>query len=874
MARPWYPELLDDVANNRDVESRLNALERTRRLGRASLDAGTLHVSPGGQITFDADGQTIQYKPQVPSTPTGLNITTGTDQNGIWIDVAWNPVEGALNYRVELEEAFVGRLASVSTELNQVRFVSGLKQNNNYNIRVTAVNGVGFSSYVEGSTTTATDSSLPGAVTGLTLAGGILLLVAKWNARTENDVLFGGKYELEVATNNTFTTGQQSFVTAALVHAVNNLTAGTWWVRVRAIDASGNAGAWSTASSVTVLANPAGRDFTANPILNTEISDNAVTTGKIAANTIEAGDIAAATITGTQIAGDTITGGHIAAGSIAAADAVFAAAAIQSADINTLTVQKLTTGNFTAATMTLLSSGVLRAGSTSAPFNYLIISGTGIEFWAGGSAAYTGGTRRLLMDVATGNVSIMGSVTIGGPGNAGTSFTVLGTTGEATMVADEYEVGANRIRTDELYVGAARIGQMNSDITIYVDPTSGNNENTGASMATGVKHINEALRRLPKIINFTATIIVKTSTTAFEEVRIEGFTGGGTLRLEAESGTTLSTVYGSLFIGGCTIREIQIVNRFLFHDSGATSTEKTVGTFAPVDSLSTYPGTVTIAGATFVRFIGAGANHLGIDSRSIRRFSLFAGNGSQVEGRSVWTVNALDACVAAYRHSRIQMWNMSGGAAPGTLSFWSTWNGKIVAAGTGPDYSGSDAYVNFAGELYKEPGYTSTNRAVPASPVVNQYTVRWPSTGSNSYQYYPGAPQWRNDGTVRQGNYGYGNHKGYWFFNDANIRTVLATSTINSVRFFMRRRSEGGVSGAQIMDVCVHNQSTNSSDAMGAFVGAHSFRWGEGRWLSLPNSVGNNFRDNTAKGIGLYTADGSDYAICDGAAELEITFTK
>ncbi len=78
--------------------------------------------------------------------------------------------------------------------------------------------------------------------------------------------------------------------------------------------------AWTAAVPTSDLTGTIATSALSGTISETQIADNAITTGKIAANTIVAGDIAGNTITASQIASDTITAGQIAAGAISATE--------------------------------------------------------------------------------------------------------------------------------------------------------------------------------------------------------------------------------------------------------------------------------------------------------------------------------------------------------------------------------------------------------------------------------------------------------------------------------------------------------------------------------------------------------------------------
>jgi hypothetical protein len=103
--------------------------------------------------------------------------------------------------------------------------------------------------------TTARDTTAPAAVTGLIVSPGLRSITASWDANTESDVVNGnGQYEIQIDISSSFVNQPNAPLSPQLVGGTvvsfTNLTSGTtYYVRARAIDASGNVGTWSTTQS-------------------------------------------------------------------------------------------------------------------------------------------------------------------------------------------------------------------------------------------------------------------------------------------------------------------------------------------------------------------------------------------------------------------------------------------------------------------------------------------------------------------------------------------------------------------------------------------------------------------------------------------------
>lgn len=57
-------------------------------------------------------------------------------------------------------------------------------------------------------------------------------------------------------------------------------------------------------------------------------------------------------------------------------------------------------------------------------------------------------------------------------------------------------------------------------------------------------------------------------------------------------------------------------------------------------------------------------------------------------------------------------------------------------------------------------------------------------------------------------------------------------------------------------------------------LGNYSFKWGESKWIDIPNWVLESYRDGTIKGFGIYTSetDKNSYIRMEANALLEVTY--
>lgn len=144
--------------------------------------------------------------------------------------------------------------------------------------------------------TTALDTTAPSTPTGLAAIGAILGLIATWDASTAVDL---SHYELQVDDDIAFGS-PTTYKVKVNVASITQLSAGTWYVRVRAVDTSGNASSYTSGTSAVA------RKVTGSGTGGTDI----------VAASIAAADITARTITASQIAVGTLTASELAVGAL------------------------------------------------------------------------------------------------------------------------------------------------------------------------------------------------------------------------------------------------------------------------------------------------------------------------------------------------------------------------------------------------------------------------------------------------------------------------------------------------------------------------------------------------------------------------------
>lgn len=123
----------------------------------------------------------------------------------------------------------------------------------NYEFQIVAQD---FTGNLSAATSTVTLSAgIPGPppqTVGLTVAAGLGDLQIQWTPSAHDDVTYGGKYEVQVATNSGFSTGLLTYSTGNTSISIAGLALDTtYYTRVRAVDSDGNTGTYSTTDTST-----------------------------------------------------------------------------------------------------------------------------------------------------------------------------------------------------------------------------------------------------------------------------------------------------------------------------------------------------------------------------------------------------------------------------------------------------------------------------------------------------------------------------------------------------------------------------------------------------------------------------------------------
>lgn len=134
---------------------------------------------------------------------------------------------------------------------------------------------------------------------------------------------------------------------------------------------------------------------------------------------------------------------------------------------------------------------------------------------------------------------------------------------------------------------------------------------------------------------------------------------------------------------------------------------------------------------------------------------------------------------------------------------------------------------------------------------------------------------WKKDNTARQGDYGYGDCNGCWFFGTQFNQ--FKGKSISKIELTIKRIS-GGIHTAVPIVVKTHNYSSRPSGkpSYGSNCGSVNIAVGDSGKLTITNStILNAISNGTVKGFGIQsTYNSSNYAVCSGSVSMKVTYTE
>jgi hypothetical protein len=209
---------------------------------------------------------------------------------------------------------------------------------------------------------------------------------------------------------------------------------------------------------------------------------------------------------------------------------------------------------------------------------------------------------------------------------------------------------------------------------------------------------------------------------------------------------------------------------------------------------------------------------------------------------------------------------ISGNKGYGSASGLYVYGGFIHGSGTAP--AGVTNSVVSGGGTIATFTFDSGAYVIPVPP---ETTKTITSTSGGNYSSGNG---WQLD-YVKQGNYGYGNRTGAWFFANTFLGAIGTGKTIKKIRIWISRVNGKGSSTPAKHSIRYHTSATRPSGnvSVSPEIAAITLGWNASGWATVSSSYHTAFANGTAKGIGIYRSDGSYYSACKLTCKVEITYS-
>lgn len=211
----------------------------------------------------------------------------------------------------------------------------------------------------------------------------------------------------------------------------------------------------------------------------------------------------------------------------------------------------------------------------------------------------------------------------------------------------------------------------------------------------------------------------------------------------------------------------------------------------------------------------------------------------------------------------------------------------LTSQTAGARYQGTSWGRAWAEDMGPAIPYGSYDPSTDAAPT-QQYVTTWSANESACYASDGTNRSGYDSGHLFQGYYSSTNGNQFSFvgFDDADIRAKLSGATINKVEVYLQNLHWYSNSGGTVY-IGTHNQTTLSgnhspSQILNDRISSSSFSYGQGKWFTVSNTIGENLKSNSAKGIAIGQAPSNSQSYYGyfagngqtGEPRIRITYTK
>ena len=411
---------------------------------------------------------------------------------------------------------------------------------------------------------------------------------------------------------------------------------------------------------------------------------------------------------------------------------------------------------------------------------------------------------------------------------------------------------------------------LDGNVDLYVNSSSGNDDNEPDD-GVRYKTLQGAIDAIPKFLN-NKTVYITMETNSTEDVSMRGIVGGA-IRIYMNG----KTLYG-------TLRSYVCAASINIYGGTRSSTEGATGVIHPSVGIS-FGGRAASVGfeasqyAAIYKVKVFAPDNLPSDITNTDKVCIASQSGTgSVYCKNIQIVNA----VIGFRANNLGGMHVSSSSGVASKYGFQATTGGIITIANNAQSGGKKSSTNKSGGgqvIYDAngPTFATGNQSTDGgtAPVVSTTkTITIKSSYGDTYRSSV-YKNWKKDGTVRQGDYGYGDCNGCWFFGSAFAEVKGAT--IKKVTITITRQS-GGSSSAVGLVVKSHGHSSRPSGAptFRTTAGTLSLAAGKSGPLVITNStILNEIKSGVVKGFGIQaTYDSSHYAVCSGSVTVKIEYQE
>ena len=411
---------------------------------------------------------------------------------------------------------------------------------------------------------------------------------------------------------------------------------------------------------------------------------------------------------------------------------------------------------------------------------------------------------------------------------------------------------------------------LDGNVDLYVNSSSGNDDNEVDDGAR-FKTLQGAIDAIPKFLN-NKSVYITMETDSTEDVSMRGIVGGA-IRIYMNG----KTLYG-------TLRSYVCAASITVYGGTKDSTEGATGVIHPNVGLSFGSRAVSVgfeasqyAAIYKVKVFAPDNIPSGITNTDKVCVASQSGTGS-VYCKNVQIVNA----TVGFRANNVGAMHVNSSSGVASKYGFQATTGGIITIANNAQSGGKKSSTNKSAGgqvLYDSngPTFATGNQSTDGgtAPVVSTTkTITIKSSYGDTYRSSV-YNNWKKDGTVRQGDYGYGDCNGCWFFGSAFAEVKGATIKKVTIRI---DRQSGGSSSAVDLVIKSHGYSSRPSGkpSYRTTAGTVSVAPGKSGLLLITNStILSEISSGKVKGFGIQsTYNSSNYAVCSGSVTVKIEYQE